>query len=197
MALVSRIGSMSISWLIVAVQHHSRLNSRRQTGRLYKMDRDPEKEAYQPPEVAKQEEANILRAKILVALITVLAASGVGASTYLLVKDQAKTNFENQFTGYSSEGCSSEITTVPRRQKADQLFSAFDSFAASIGSEAAVEIGLRNTSWPFYVVSDWSIKAERLTELTGVSDPLLSLTSIVQAEHRVDFNELAQQAIVV
>eukprot|EP00980_Cylindrotheca_fusiformis_P029541 scaffold23502_cov113-Cylindrotheca_fusiformis.AAC.3 len=55
-----------------------------------------ERETYQPPEVAKQEEANILRAKILVALIIVVAASGVATSTYILLKDQEKTNFENQ-----------------------------------------------------------------------------------------------------
>eukprot|EP00980_Cylindrotheca_fusiformis_P001921 scaffold437_cov111-Cylindrotheca_fusiformis.AAC.19 len=152
-------------------------------------DRDPEREAYQPPEVAKQEEANILRAKILVALIIVLAASGVGASTYLLVKDQEKTNFENQFAGYSSE------IIIVARQKADQLFSALDAFAVSIGSQAAMETALRNTSWPFYVVPDWSIKAERLAELTGVSHPQVSLTSIIQAEERAKFNEFAQQAI--
>eukprot|EP00980_Cylindrotheca_fusiformis_P021018 scaffold8039_cov89-Cylindrotheca_fusiformis.AAC.2 len=152
-------------------------------------DRDPDREAYQPPEVAKQEEANILKAKVLVVLIIILAASGVGSATYLLVKDQEKTNFENQFAGYSSE-----IITVSR-QKADQLFSALDAFAASIGSQAAVETALRNTTWPFYVVPDWSIKAERLAELTGVSDPQVSLTSIVQAEERAKFNEFAQQAI--
>eukprot|EP00980_Cylindrotheca_fusiformis_P031242 scaffold26053_cov127-Cylindrotheca_fusiformis.AAC.2 len=55
-----------------------------------------ERETYQPPEVAKQEEANIIRAKILVALIIVVAASGVATSTYILLKDQEKTNFENQ-----------------------------------------------------------------------------------------------------
>eukprot|EP00980_Cylindrotheca_fusiformis_P025293 scaffold13437_cov98-Cylindrotheca_fusiformis.AAC.1 len=59
-------------------------------------DRDPDREAYQPPQVAKQEEANILRAKVLVVLIIILAASGVGSATFLLVKDQEKTNFENQ-----------------------------------------------------------------------------------------------------
>eukprot|EP00980_Cylindrotheca_fusiformis_P014388 scaffold3828_cov90-Cylindrotheca_fusiformis.AAC.2 len=150
---------------------------------------EPEREAYQPPEVAKQEEANILRAKVLVALIILLAASGVGTATYLLVKDQEKTNFENQFAGYSSE-----IITVAR-QKADQLFSALDAFASSIGSQAAVETALRNTTWPFYVVPDWSAKAERLVELTGVSDAKVSLTSIVQADERAKFNEFAQQAI--
>eukprot|EP00980_Cylindrotheca_fusiformis_P031058 scaffold25757_cov127-Cylindrotheca_fusiformis.AAC.1 len=150
---------------------------------------DPEREAYQPPEVAKQEEANILRAKVLVALIIILAASGVGTAAYLLVKDQEKTNFENQFAGYSSE-----IITVAR-QKAGQLFSALDAFAVSIGSQAAVENALRNTTWPFYVVPDWSIKAERLAELTGVSDPQVSLTSLVQADERAKFNEFAQHAI--
>eukprot|EP00980_Cylindrotheca_fusiformis_P020731 scaffold7744_cov90-Cylindrotheca_fusiformis.AAC.2 len=50
-------------------------------------DRTNQRETYQPPEVAKREETNILRAKILLAFIILLAASAVGASTYLLVKD--------------------------------------------------------------------------------------------------------------
>eukprot|EP00980_Cylindrotheca_fusiformis_P027058 scaffold18572_cov129-Cylindrotheca_fusiformis.AAC.1 len=150
---------------------------------------DHERELYQPPEVAKQEEVNILRAKILVALIIVIAVSSVGTSTYLLVKDQEKTNFENQFAGYSSK-----ILTVSR-QKADQLFSALDAFSASIASQAAAENALRNTTWPYYVIPDWSIKARQLAELTGVSDPEVTLVSFVQAEERTGFNEFAQHAI--
>eukprot|EP00980_Cylindrotheca_fusiformis_P025844 scaffold14714_cov108-Cylindrotheca_fusiformis.AAC.3 len=149
----------------------------------------PERETYQPPEVAKQEEANILKAKILVALIIVLAVSGVGSATYLLVKDQEKTNFENQFAGYSSE-----IITVSR-QKADQLFSALDAFSASIASQADAENALRNTTWPYYVIPDWSIKAQRLTKLIGVSNPEVTLVSIVQPNERGKFTEFAKRAV--
>eukprot|EP00980_Cylindrotheca_fusiformis_P014459 scaffold3860_cov116-Cylindrotheca_fusiformis.AAC.1 len=152
-------------------------------------DYSRQRETYQPPEVAKREEANILRAKILVAIIILLAASGVGTSTYLLVKDQEKTNFENQFAGYSSE-----ILTVTH-QKVNQLFSALDAFSASISSQAAAEQALLNTSWPFYVIPDWSIKAERLAKLTGVSDPEVAMSPIVQAEERDKFNAFAAQAI--
>eukprot|EP00980_Cylindrotheca_fusiformis_P028130 scaffold22583_cov106-Cylindrotheca_fusiformis.AAC.1 len=148
-----------------------------------------EREPYQPPEVAKREEANILRAKILVALIIILVASAVGASTYLLVKDQEKTNFENQFAGFASE-----ILTLSR-QKADQLFSALDTFSVSISSQADAENALRNTSWPFYAVPDWSLKAKGLAQLTGVSDPDVFFYSIVQQEERDKFNEFAAQAI--
>eukprot|EP00980_Cylindrotheca_fusiformis_P010153 scaffold2261_cov124-Cylindrotheca_fusiformis.AAC.1 len=152
-------------------------------------DDGPARETYQPPEVARQEEANILKAKILVALIIVLAVSGVGSATYLLVKDQEKTNFENQFAGYSSE-----IITLSR-QKADQLFSALDAFSASIASQAAAENALRNTTWPYYVIPDWSIKAQRLAKLTGVSNPEVTFVTIVQPEERVEFNEFAKQAV--
>eukprot|EP00980_Cylindrotheca_fusiformis_P031130 scaffold25862_cov152-Cylindrotheca_fusiformis.AAC.1 len=152
-------------------------------------DCEAEKGIYEPPEVAKQEEANILRAKILVALIIILAVCGVGTSTYLLVKDQEKTNFENQFAGYSSE-----IITVSR-QKVNQFFSALDAFSASIASQAAAENALRNTTWPYYVIPDWSIKAQRLAELTGVSNPEVSFVPMVQAEERASFNEFAQQAV--
>eukprot|EP00980_Cylindrotheca_fusiformis_P012044 scaffold2859_cov101-Cylindrotheca_fusiformis.AAC.2 len=147
------------------------------------------RETYQPPEVAKQEEANILRAKILVALIILLAASGVGTATYLLVKDQERATFENQFAGYSSE-----ILTVTQ-QKVDQFFLALDAFSASVSSQAESENALRNTSWPFYAVPDWSIKAQRLAQLTGVSDPELAIVSIVHAEEKDKFNEFAAQTI--
>eukprot|EP00980_Cylindrotheca_fusiformis_P023103 scaffold10116_cov127-Cylindrotheca_fusiformis.AAC.5 len=148
-----------------------------------------EKEAYQPPEVAEREEVNILRAKILVAVIIILAVCGVSTSTYKLVKDQEKTNFENEFVGYASE-----ILTVSR-QKADQLFLGLDAFSASIESQAASENALQNTSWPFYIVPDWSIKAQKLARLTGVSDATVSLYPIVQIDEMDEFNAFAAQAV--
>eukprot|EP00980_Cylindrotheca_fusiformis_P012125 scaffold2929_cov107-Cylindrotheca_fusiformis.AAC.4 len=51
---------------------------------------------YIAPKVAKKEEANIFRAKCLVAIILVLAAAAVATSAYILVEDQARSNFENQ-----------------------------------------------------------------------------------------------------
>eukprot|EP00980_Cylindrotheca_fusiformis_P018545 scaffold6142_cov116-Cylindrotheca_fusiformis.AAC.2 len=146
-------------------------------------------ELNQPPEVAKREEANIVRAKILVALIIILAGSALGASTYFLVKDQEQTIFENQFAGYASE-----ILTVSQ-QKADQLFSALDAFSNSIASQAASENALRNTTWPFYAVPDWSIKAKGLAQLTGASDPDVAFSLVVKAEERDKFNEFAAQAV--
>eukprot|EP00980_Cylindrotheca_fusiformis_P018550 scaffold6142_cov116-Cylindrotheca_fusiformis.AAC.7 len=137
-------------------------------------DHTRQRESYQPPEVAKLEEANILRAKVFVALIILLAASAVGASTYLFVKDQEQKNFENQ---------------------ADQFFSALDAFSNSIASQADTENELRNTSWPFYAVPDWSIKARGLAQLTGVSEPEVFFSPIVQAEDREKFNEFASQAV--
>eukprot|EP00980_Cylindrotheca_fusiformis_P008509 scaffold1807_cov140-Cylindrotheca_fusiformis.AAC.1 len=103
----------------------------------------PEREAHQTPEVAKREEANILRAKILVALIILLAVCG----------------------------------------------------AASIESQAASENTLQNTSWPFYAVPDWSIKAQKLAMLTGVSDATVAMYPIVQIDEMDEFNAFAAQAV--
>eukprot|EP00980_Cylindrotheca_fusiformis_P018347 scaffold5995_cov113-Cylindrotheca_fusiformis.AAC.3 len=152
-------------------------------------DRDQHRKAYQPPEVAKREEANILRAKVLVALILLIAVGGVGSSTYLLVKDQERTNFENQFAGYASE-----ILTVSR-QKADQFFLALDAFSASISSQANSETTLTNTRWPFYAIPDWAIKAKRLADLTGVSHPEVAMAPIVRPEDREKFNTFAAEAV--
>eukprot|EP00980_Cylindrotheca_fusiformis_P027416 scaffold20339_cov128-Cylindrotheca_fusiformis.AAC.16 len=153
------------------------------------MGRTQNRETFQPPELLKREEANILKAKYLVALIILLAVSAVGTCTYLLVEDQERTNFENQFAGYSSE-----ILTVSQ-QKASQFFSALDAFSVSISSQAIAENELRNTSWPFYVVPNWSIKAQRLAELTGVSHPEVVLITIVKPDERDRFNEFAALAI--
>eukprot|EP00980_Cylindrotheca_fusiformis_P003024 scaffold703_cov131-Cylindrotheca_fusiformis.AAC.1 len=150
---------------------------------------DQQKKAYQPPEVAKREEANILRAKILVAVIILVAVCGVGTCTYLLVKDQERTNFENQFAGYASE-----ILTISK-QKADQLFLALDAFSASISSQAISESTLSDATWPFYVIPDWSIKAKRLADLTGVSNPEVTMAPIVQPEDRDRFNAFAAKAV--
>eukprot|EP00980_Cylindrotheca_fusiformis_P004622 scaffold988_cov100-Cylindrotheca_fusiformis.AAC.2 len=147
------------------------------------------RETFQPPELLKREEANILRAKYLVAVIILLAVSAVGTCTYVLVEDQERTSFENQFAGYSSE-----ILTVSQ-QKAAQFFSALDAFSVSISSQAIAENELRNTSWPFYVVPNWSIKANRLVELTGVSRPEVVLVPIVKPDERDRFNEFAALAI--
>eukprot|EP00980_Cylindrotheca_fusiformis_P031564 scaffold26558_cov108-Cylindrotheca_fusiformis.AAC.1 len=150
---------------------------------------NPQRETYQPPEVAKREETNIQRAKFLVAIVILVAVCGVGTCTYLLVKDQEHTNFENQFAGYASE-----ILTVSR-QKADQFFLALDAFSASISSQAISESALRNTTWPFYVIPDWSIKAKRLADLTGVSNPEVAMAPIVQPADRDKFNAFAAEAV--
>eukprot|EP00980_Cylindrotheca_fusiformis_P014635 scaffold3974_cov140-Cylindrotheca_fusiformis.AAC.7 len=164
-------------------------NTSRDTTDSANEDRRNQRETYQPPEVAKREEANILRAKTLVALIILLAASAVGASTYLLVKDQEQKNFENQFTGYASE------ILILSQQKAHQFFSALDAFSKNIASQAVAGNALHNTSWPFYAIPDWSIKAKGVAELTGVSEPEVVFYSIVKAEERDKFNEFAAQAV--
>eukprot|EP00980_Cylindrotheca_fusiformis_P030181 scaffold24522_cov127-Cylindrotheca_fusiformis.AAC.1 len=151
--------------------------------------KDQQRKAYQPPEVAKREEVNILRAKVLVALIILIAVCGVGSATYLLVKDQERTNFENQFAGYASE-----IVTVSK-QKADQFFLALDAFSSSISSQAISDMDEHNTSWPFYVIPDWAIRAKRLADLAGVSHPEVAMAPIVQPEDRDKFNEFAAEAV--
>eukprot|EP00980_Cylindrotheca_fusiformis_P012356 scaffold3033_cov91-Cylindrotheca_fusiformis.AAC.2 len=133
---------------------------------------------YNAPIVAKSEERNILRAKRLVALILVLATATVATSAYILVRDQARSDFENQFAAYASK-----IGSVSR-QKADKLFDALDAFAAMVGSQAAIENELLNTSWPFYTVPDFSIKAERLDDTIDVTVTQFLLAPIVQENER-------------
>eukprot|EP00980_Cylindrotheca_fusiformis_P018951 scaffold6336_cov116-Cylindrotheca_fusiformis.AAC.1 len=143
--------------------------------------------AYNAPKVAKGEEKNILRAKCLVALIIVLAAATVATSAYVLVNDQAQSNFENQFMGYASK-----IASVSR-QKADQLFNALESFSVMVGSQAASENELLNTSWPFYTIPDFSVKAERLVDVIGAMVPLMLVAPIVEEDERDAWAEYAKR----
>eukprot|EP00980_Cylindrotheca_fusiformis_P005555 scaffold1176_cov111-Cylindrotheca_fusiformis.AAC.1 len=80
----------------------------------------PNHPTYIAPVVAKREEANILKAKALVAVILLLAVVGVSTMAYVLVKEQEQNSFEYRFAGDASE-----IVSVAR-QKADQLFKAFE-----------------------------------------------------------------------
>eukprot|EP00980_Cylindrotheca_fusiformis_P016207 scaffold4815_cov107-Cylindrotheca_fusiformis.AAC.4 len=51
---------------------------------------------YTPPVVGKREETNVLRARGLVALILLVAVTGVATAANLLVKHQEQRDFENQ-----------------------------------------------------------------------------------------------------
>eukprot|EP00980_Cylindrotheca_fusiformis_P013626 scaffold3508_cov113-Cylindrotheca_fusiformis.AAC.6 len=133
---------------------------------------------YKAPIVAKSEERNILRAKCLVAFILVLATATVATAAYILVRDQAQSDFENQFKGYASK-----IASVSK-QKTDQLFDALDAFAVMVGSQAAVENELLSTSWPFYTIPDFSVKAERLVDLIGATVTQVLVAPVVQENER-------------
>eukprot|EP00980_Cylindrotheca_fusiformis_P018308 scaffold5970_cov130-Cylindrotheca_fusiformis.AAC.1 len=147
----------------------------------------PSAPIYIVPTVAKGEEANILRAKCLVAFILILAAATVATSAYHLVQDQARNDFETKFAGYASE-----ILTVSR-QKADQLFHSLDSFSAMVGSQAASENALRNTTWPFYTIPDFTVKAQRLVKLLGASVNIMLVAPVVQEHERDAWNDYASK----
>eukprot|EP00980_Cylindrotheca_fusiformis_P023091 scaffold10105_cov129-Cylindrotheca_fusiformis.AAC.4 len=141
-----------------------------------------------PLDVARTEEKNVFRVKILVTLILLLAVCVVATITYLLVDSQERSNFESQFTGYASE-----VVTVSR-EKTNQLFNALDAFSVSVSSQAAGELELRNSSWPFYRIPDWSVRAQRLAKLTGVENPRLNFAPIVQQDEKKEWEDFANDA---
>eukprot|EP00980_Cylindrotheca_fusiformis_P028842 scaffold22655_cov173-Cylindrotheca_fusiformis.AAC.1 len=143
------------------------------------------KKVYIPPIIGKREDANVLRARGLVAVILLLAVAGVATAANLLVQNQERRDFENQFRTYATE-----ILTVSR-SKANQFFDALDVFASSIGAQAAAEHALLNTSWPFYRIPEWSVQAQKLAQLTGVDDPIVAVAHIVQEDERDQWNSFA------
>eukprot|EP00980_Cylindrotheca_fusiformis_P011777 scaffold2813_cov114-Cylindrotheca_fusiformis.AAC.3 len=136
---------------------------------------------YIAPVVAKQEEANILKAKVFVAVVLLLAVVGVSTMAYVLIKDQEQSDFENRFAGHASE-----IVSVAR-QKADQLFKAFEAYSIAISSQASQEHATQNSSWPYHFVRDFSVKTQSLAELIGVrvgDGAYIGISNIVEEEER-------------
>eukprot|EP00980_Cylindrotheca_fusiformis_P000042 scaffold14_cov130-Cylindrotheca_fusiformis.AAC.12 len=138
-----------------------------------------------PLDVAEREEKNVFRAKILATTILLVAVGVVATCTYLLVDSQEKRNFESQFNGYASE-----VVTVSR-ETTGQLFNALDAFSVSISSQAARELELRNSTWPFYRIPDWSVRAQRLAELTRTEDPYVAFDLIVTQVERKAWEDFA------
>eukprot|EP00980_Cylindrotheca_fusiformis_P020998 scaffold7994_cov123-Cylindrotheca_fusiformis.AAC.1 len=148
-----------------------------------------DRQVYFSTTFGKREEANVLRARALVALILVLAATGVATATHLLVKQQERKDFENQFAGYATQ-----IVTVSS-SRAHQLFDGLDSFASSIGAQAAAEHRLLNTSWPFFTVPEWAVQAQKLAKLTGGGNARvgIGLAPLVQEDERDEWNRYVAQ----
>eukprot|EP00980_Cylindrotheca_fusiformis_P003232 scaffold735_cov116-Cylindrotheca_fusiformis.AAC.2 len=146
-----------------------------------------DRQVYFSTTFGKREEANVLRARALVALILVLAATGVATATHLLVKQQERKEFETQFAGQVTQ-----IVTVSL-SRANQFYDALDSFASSIGAQAAAEHRLLNTRWPFYTVPEYSVQAQKLAQLTGVDNPLIGLAPLVQEDDREQWNSYAAE----
>eukprot|EP00980_Cylindrotheca_fusiformis_P010299 scaffold2294_cov106-Cylindrotheca_fusiformis.AAC.15 len=139
-------------------------------------------------DVAKREKKNVIRARILVTLILLMAVCVVATFTYLLVDSEERSNFESQFAGYASE-----VVTVSR-EKTSQLFNALDAFSVSVSSQAAGELQLLNSSWPLYSIPDWSVRTQRLAELTGVKNPYLTFVPIVHQDDRKAWEDFANDA---
>eukprot|EP00980_Cylindrotheca_fusiformis_P012039 scaffold2858_cov109-Cylindrotheca_fusiformis.AAC.3 len=138
-----------------------------------------------PLEVARREEKHVFRAKIFATTILLVAVGVVATFTYLLVDFQENRNFESQFHGYASE-----VVTVSR-ETTSQIFNALDAFSVSISSQAARELELRNSSWPFYRIPDWSVKAQRLAELTRRDNPYVAFDVIVTQDEREEWETFA------
>eukprot|EP00980_Cylindrotheca_fusiformis_P017997 scaffold5747_cov126-Cylindrotheca_fusiformis.AAC.1 len=145
-------------------------------------------EANVPAFIGKREEANVLRARSLVAIILLVAVTGVATAAYLLAKQQEQRDFENKFEKYATE-----IVAVSR-SNVNQFLDALDSFASSIGAQAAVEHELLNTSWPFYRIREWSIQAQKVAEITSGDNPMImTVVPIVQDDERDQWRSFAAE----
>eukprot|EP00980_Cylindrotheca_fusiformis_P007867 scaffold1673_cov85-Cylindrotheca_fusiformis.AAC.1 len=147
----------------------------------------PSLSSYIAPSVAKQEEVNIFRAKILVCGILLLAVISVATSAYLLVDHQERSNFESRFSGRASELLSLA------RQNADQLVQALEGYSIAISSQAVDYHAMHNTSWPFYIIPDFSIRTQNLVERTGSNSPYLGVFHIVEEDERREWERFVEE----
>eukprot|EP00980_Cylindrotheca_fusiformis_P010474 scaffold2324_cov116-Cylindrotheca_fusiformis.AAC.1 len=151
----------------------------------------PSQQENVPLDVARREEKHVFRAKIF-ATIILLVASGKSILGFRFNYNRISSNFIliffypiQKFSGYASE-----VVTVSR-ETTGQLFNALDAFSVSISSQAAMELELLNSSWPFYRIPDWSVRAQRLVELTRMEDPSVSFDPIVRQDERKAWEDFA------
>eukprot|EP00980_Cylindrotheca_fusiformis_P005417 scaffold1157_cov122-Cylindrotheca_fusiformis.AAC.9 len=135
----------------------------------------PEPAEYVAPDVANREEKAVTRSKFLLFSVLLLAVSGAATATYFLMEEEQHNDFTVVFAGLASE-----VSTVSR-QKVDQMFSALDAYALFIASEVEEDV---NSSWPFVVLSDYSKKSEKISDLVGFQRPLLVLGPLVREDQK-------------
>eukprot|EP00980_Cylindrotheca_fusiformis_P027900 scaffold22566_cov138-Cylindrotheca_fusiformis.AAC.1 len=135
----------------------------------------PEPPVYVAPDVANREEKAVTRSKFLVFLVLLLAVSGAAAATYILMEEEQSNNFAVVFAGLASE-----VSTVSQ-QKLDQMFSGLDAFSVFISSEVRADA---NSTWPFVTVSDYSKKAEKISDLFGFKRPVMALGCLLPKDQK-------------
>eukprot|EP00980_Cylindrotheca_fusiformis_P021041 scaffold8055_cov156-Cylindrotheca_fusiformis.AAC.5 len=130
---------------------------------------------YTAPAVADREEKAVTRSKFLVCFVLLVAVSGTATGTYMLMRNEERSDFKAAFAALASE-----VSTVGG-QKVDQIYSALDSYSLFISSQATAD---SNTRWPFVNVRDYSVKSEKIAELVGLETPLFVFCPIVHEEDR-------------
>eukprot|EP00980_Cylindrotheca_fusiformis_P008669 scaffold1849_cov115-Cylindrotheca_fusiformis.AAC.7 len=93
---------------------------------------------------------------------------------------------------FKFQGHATEVITVVK-SSAGKFFDVLDSFASSVGAQAAAEHALRNTSWPFYRIPQWSVQAAKMAQLTGIDQPLVGIAPIIQEEEREEWKNFAAE----
>eukprot|EP00980_Cylindrotheca_fusiformis_P003257 scaffold735_cov116-Cylindrotheca_fusiformis.AAC.27 len=147
-----------------------------------------EPEEYSAPDVAKREQKAVTNSKILVFFVLLLAVSGAAAATYLLTATEEQNDFEAAFAGLGSE-----VSTVARN-KFDQIYDALDAFSTIISSQAETD---PNTRWPFVLVRDYALKAEKMAVLVGLTSPNFVFLPIVHEEDRERWGSFAFESAPV
>eukprot|EP00980_Cylindrotheca_fusiformis_P024867 scaffold12634_cov112-Cylindrotheca_fusiformis.AAC.1 len=97
-------------------------------------------------------------------------------------------SLETQFASLGSE-----VSSVARN-KADHIYSALEAFSTFISSEVAAD---PNTRWPFVLVRDFSMKAEKIAELVGLTNPQVLFMPIVQEEDREGWGSFIMESAPV
>eukprot|EP00980_Cylindrotheca_fusiformis_P027750 scaffold22552_cov122-Cylindrotheca_fusiformis.AAC.1 len=138
------------------------------------------------PVVANREEKAVTRSKFLVFFVLLLAISGAAGATYVLMEEEQQNEF-----GVTFAGLASEVSTVAG-QKVDQIFSALDAYSLFISSQVQDDV---NSSWPFVLISNYSKKSEKISQLLGFKSPALIIAPLVGEDEREQWNSFALESV--
>lgn len=120
---------------------------------------EPERAKSEPNEViARQETKDVLRLKLLVLLVLVLSAAGIGTTVYIYTSRTEVAQFEHQFRDDTNKLYGAIGSSI------DKTLATYDSLAVSTVSFAKAT----GAEWPFVTIPNFALRMSKILPLSDV-----------------------------